>query len=212
MTLSTERLSAVTDFRGDSERAEAPDRLPQQSPAISYRTLAINNPAVDVAELGRKFYSGQFSEAELVALTDRTDYINNDAISRMWGQWVRDLVEPGALPQLFHCTAGKDRTGFAAAIVLLTLGVPRDDVMRDFLLSNDYLAAKIEENIAKIQANSAANVDPDVLRDVLRVSPESLDGAIRAMEAKYGSVDGFIERGLGIDAATRIKLQTLLLE
>ncbi len=206
------QLSAVTDFRSDSERAEAPDRLPQQSPAIAYRTLAINNPAVDVAELGRKLYSGQLSRAELVALTDRTGYINDAAVSRMWGQWVRDMAEPGALPHLFHCTAGKDRTGFAAAIVLLTLGVPRDDVMQDFLLSNEYLAAKIEENVQKIQAHSAVEVDAEVLRQVLGVSPHSLEGAIQAMEAKYGSIDGYIEQGLGIDAATRVKLQTLLLE
>jgi len=206
------QLSAVTDFRGDSERAEAPDRLPQQSPAIAYRTLAINNPAVDVAELGRKFYSGQLSQAELVALTDRRGYINDAAISHMWGQWVRDLAEPGALPHLFHCTAGKDRTGFAAAIVLLTLGVSRDDVMQDFLLSNEYLAAKIEDNVQKIQAHSAAEVDADVLRQVIGVSPKSLEGAIQAMEANYGSIDGYIEQGLGIDGATRLKLQELLLE
>jgi protein-tyrosine phosphatase len=206
------QLSAVTDFRSDSERAESPDRLPQQSPAIAYRTLAINNPAVDVAELGRKFFSGQLTEAELLQLTDRRGYINDLEISRMWGLWVRSLVEPGYLPQLFHCTAGKDRTGFAAAIVLLTLGVPREDVMQDFLLSNEYLAAKIEENVHKIQAISANQINVDVLRQVLGVSPQSLVGAIQAMEAKYGSIDGFIEHGLGIDAATRMKLQTLLLE
>jgi len=48
--------------------------------------LAINNPAFDVTEPGRKFYPGQFSKAELVALSDRTDYISNAGISRMWGQ------------------------------------------------------------------------------------------------------------------------------
>ena len=206
------QLSAITDFRSDSERAQAPDRLPQQSPAIAYRTLAINNPAVDVAELGKKFFSGQLSQDELLALTDRTGYINDADISRMWGQWVRELARPGALPQLFHCTAGKDRTGFAAAMVLLTLGVPRDQVMQDFLLSNEYLAEKIATNVEKIQAHSATDVDAEVLRQVLGVTPTSLEGAFEAMEARYGSIDAYIEQGLGIDNTTRLELQALLLE
>ena len=130
----------------------------------------------------------------------------------MWGQWLAGLAEADNLPHLFHCTAGKDRTGFAAAIVLLTLGVPTDQVMEDFLLSNEYRRAGIEESIEKIQTHSEHEVDAEVLRQVLGVSPRSLEGAIKAMEEKYGSIDGFIEHGLGIDAATRAKLQALLLE
>ncbi|MCP5089723.1 MAG: hypothetical protein GY949_02240, partial [Gammaproteobacteria bacterium] len=110
------RLAAVTDFRGDSERDGAPDRLPQQSPPVDYATLAINNPAMDVAELGRKVLSGELSESELLQLTDRRAYIDDVEISRLWGQWVAGLADPENLPHLFHCTAGKDRTGFAAAL------------------------------------------------------------------------------------------------
>lgn len=60
--------------------------------------------------------------------------------------------------------------------------------------------------------NTEAGVDADVLRQVLGVSPQSLEGAIQAMEANYGSIDGYIEQGFGIDAATRVKLRELLLE
>lgn len=204
-------LVRITDFRSESERLEAPDQLPQQSPAIDYRTLAINDPAVDVAALGRRFYAGDLSSEELLALTDRSAYVYDNSLREGWGQWLRSLAEPGALPQLFHCTAGKDRTGFAAAIVLLTLGVSREEVMVDFLLSNEYLARKIEANLKRIQANSASDIDPELLRQVLGVSPSSLEGAFEAMEQEYGSVDGYIEHGLGVDKATREKLQALLL-
>ncbi|NCF16700.1 MAG: protein-tyrosine-phosphatase [Haliea sp.] len=205
-------LSVVTDFRSQAERDAAPDRLPRQSPAIDYRTLAINNPAVDVAALRETFYSGQLSTEELIALTDRTAYVEDERLRQNWGRWVSSLAEPGALPQLFHCTAGKDRTGFAAALVLLTLGVSKEDVMRDFLLSNEYLAPKIERYVAEIQSRSTADMDGDLLRQVLGVTPHSLDGAFRAMEANYGSIDNYIEQGLGIDPATRDRLRTLLLE
>ena len=64
----------------------------------------------------------------------------------------------------------------------------------------------------KIQANSASQIDAEIIRQAIGVSPQSLNGAIQAMEAKYGSIDGYIENGLGIDEATREKLQSLLLE
>ena len=206
------QLSAVTDFRSDTEIAAAPDRLPQQSPAIAYRTISIVNPVLDVAELGRKVYAGELSEAELLALTDRKGYVSNPEVSRMWGAWVADLADDNNLPHLFHCTAGKDRTGFAAAMVLLTLGVPQDQVMQDFLLSNEYLGATIEDGIEKINATSPTDIDPDVLRQVLGVSPQSLEGAIETMQKEYGSINNFIEQGLGIDPVTRAELQDLLLE
>ena len=206
------QLATVTDLRSESERRQAPTRLPRQSPPIHYQTLDINNPEVDVAALGRKFYSGQLSETELLALTDRTEYINNTALSGIWGQWVADLVKPGALPHLFHCTAGKDRTGFAAALILLTLGVSKDEVMEDFLLTNQVLASHIEATVNKIQSHSAEPVDPDVLRQVIGVTPNSLESAFDAMEAQYGSIQLYIEQGLGIDKQTQAKLRDLLLE
>ena len=210
--LGTLGLAAVTDFRSESERKGTPDRLPQQEPPIAYRTLSVTDPAIDVAELGRSVYAGELSEAELLSLTDRRAYVENPDMSRKWGTWVASLAKADNLPHLFHCTAGKDRTGFAAALLLLTLGVPQDQVMQDFLLSNEHLSTQIENGIKAIRANSSVDVSPEVLRQVIGVTPQSIDGAIASMIARFGSVDGFVERGLGIDAETRIRLQDLLLE
>jgi hypothetical protein len=65
-------LSVITDFRSDQERLEAPDRLPEQASSLFYEVVPVNNPAVDVAELGQKVFSGDLSEAELLQLLDRT--------------------------------------------------------------------------------------------------------------------------------------------
>ncbi len=205
-------LSTVTDFRSDKERQIAPDRLPRQTPPLVYRTVGVNNPALDVAELNRKFLAGELTSEELIALTDRRAYVYDAALREKWGQWLRDLATPGALPQMFHCTAGKDRTGYAAALVLLTLGVSREDVMRDFLLSNEYLQPRIDGGLARFAASYGTEVDPQLLRQVLGVTSESLSGAFDAMEAMYGSVDAYIEEGLGVDEDTRLRLQSLLLE
>ena len=211
-TLASLELVTVVDFRSESEREQAADRLPQQTPPIDYRVVNVNNPALDVKALGRKVYSGELNEAELEALLDRSSYIDDPQLRESWGGWLRSLAEPGALPQLFHCTAGKDRTGFAAAIVLLSLGVDHDQVMADFLASNDYLAVNIHAGVAKIQQHSVQPLDEQLIAQVLGVSPVSLHSAIAAMEARYGSVQGYIEHGLGVDKAMQQRLRELLLE
>jgi protein-tyrosine phosphatase len=205
-------LSRVTDFRSESEREQAADRLPEQNPAIDYRVVNVNNPVLDVKALGQKVYAGQLTDAELRSLLDRSSYIDDPQLRHAWGNWLRGLAEPGALPQLFHCTAGKDRTGFAAALVLMTLGVEREQVMEDFLLSNYYLADRIESGVEKISQYSSSPLDEDLLAQVLGVSSASLEGAITAMEARYGSVEDYIESGLGVDKATQQRLRDLLLE
>jgi len=205
-------LATITDFRSDSERSAAPDRLPRQTPALRYRTVAVSNPAVDVKELGRKVFAGELTHSELEALLDRRAYVNDPALRRAWGDWLRSLAEPGALPQVFHCTAGKDRTGFAAAIVLLALGVPRTTVMEDFLLSNHYLEASIDRDVTRIQSEAKTQLDEQLLRQVVGVSAASLQQAFTEMESRFGSVDNYLTVGLGLDATTRMRLRELLLE
>jgi protein-tyrosine phosphatase len=205
-------IAAITDLRSDLERAKNPDRLPDQSPPIKYATIEINNPALDIVLLGNKIFSGQISTPELKALLDRTTYVTNPTLRAEWGQWLKSLAEPNNLPHLFHCTAGKDRTGYAAALILITIGVSKEQVMKDFLLSNTYLQEKTEQSMKYILANASSPIDEDTLRAVIGVSSVSLESAYEAMEAEYGSVDIFIEKGLGIDTNTRQKIKSLVLK
>ncbi len=205
-------VTTVVDFRAESEREGAVDQLPVQDPPIDYQVVSVNNPALDVKALGRKVFSGELNEMELEDLLDRSAYIDDPRLRDSWGGWLRSLAQPGALPQLFHCTAGKDRTGFAAALVLLALGVERDQVMEDFLASNHYLGADIEAGVARIQQHSNEPLSEELIRQVLGVSPSSLEGAIATMEARYGSVQGYLEQGLGLDEETQRVLRALLLE
>ncbi len=105
-------------------------------------------------------------------------------------------------PLVFHCTAGKDRTGFAAALILLALGVPHDDVMRDYLLTNERLKPKSEW---KGLAPEAASV-------LYRVQPEFLDAAFEAVEQAYGGVESYLREGLGLREAERARLKHLYLD
>lgn len=105
-------------------------------------------------------------------------------------------------PLVFHCTAGKDRTGFAAALILKALGVPHDEVMRDYLLTNQRLKPKSEWK----------GLAPEAAAVLYRVQPEFLDAAFEAVEQKYGGVETYLREGLGLREAERARLRELYLE
>jgi protein-tyrosine phosphatase len=111
-----------------------------------------------------------------------------------------------------HCTAGKDRTGFAAAAVLRTLGVPLETVYEDFLLTNHYTAAEIERTLWIIRLVSLFRTDPEQVRPVLGVERAYLEAAFGAIDEQYGSFDTYRRDALGLDDAETAAFRRLALE
>ncbi|MEZ4331555.1 MAG: tyrosine-protein phosphatase [Myxococcota bacterium] len=205
-------LRRITDLRTDDERRSAPDVLPVFDGAPTYRSLSMVVPGTDVRALVRRLYEGRLADEELRVLTDRRQFVRSPLLRARMGEWIRSLIEPDALPQLFHCTGGKDRTGIGAAFVLLALGVPRAQVMEDFLLSNRYLSPSIERTIERIARHAEKPIDEAGLRAVLGVDRHSLAQVFEAIDADYGSTERFLDRGLGVDADVRERLRARLLE
>ena len=205
-------IVSVTDLRSEKEIEDAPDALPKTSPPVQYRVLPINDESVDIKALGRQIVKGEIDDAQIMMLLDHRRFITNPAHRKSWGDWVTSLNEDQKSPHLFHCTSGKDRAGYGAAILLLTLGVPKDTVMNDFLLSNIVYADYIDKMVGKIDKYVRKDVDTDLIRKVMGVSRETLVATFAEMETQYGSIDGFIEEGLGINADTRESLQEKFLE
>lgn len=205
-------IKAITDLRSSDERIQEPNRIPASYPGPVYNVLPINDRPVDIRALGRKIVTGKITDADIDDLLDHRKFITNDSHRAYWGQWLRDLANDGAAPHLFHCTSGKDRTGFGASVFLLTMGVPEDTVKADFLLSNavleDYNAARIVEIDDKVPGSIAE----ELFRKILGVSESTIDKSFAEMKSRYGSIDGFIRDGLGVDDATRAKLQSKFLE
>jgi len=205
-------IRAITDLRSGPERLQEPDRIPASYPGPVYNVLPINDRPVDIRVLGRKIAMGSITDADIDDLLDHRKFVTNASHREYWGAWLRDLANDNATPHLFHCTSGKDRAGFAASIFLLALGVPEETVKEDFLLSNavleDYNAARIIE----IDERIPGDIDEDLFRKIMGVSEETIDLSFAEMKSRFGSIDGFIRDGLGIDDATRAKLKNKFLE
>jgi protein-tyrosine phosphatase len=186
----------VLDLRGVAERETAVCVLE----GVTVHSLAIEPTIVqvlsDLTDAGRTL-----TQADVVAHMQDTyrGFVrhNTHRFASLFGH----LLESDD-PLVFHCTAGKDRTGFAAALILLSLGVSPDDVMRDYLLTNERLRPKYDW---KGLAPEAASV-------LYRVQPEFLDAAFEAVEQQYGGVEAYFREGLGLREAERARLRQLYLQ
>lgn len=207
--ISALNVKVVTDFRSDKERQQEPDQLPE---GVEYNVLPINDKPVDIRKLSRKIIMGRIKEDEVMNLLDHRRFITNAAHRQSWGDWVESLADDAATPQIYHCTSGKDRAGYGTAIVLLTLGMNKDVVMEDFLFSNAVLKGYNDATIAKIEERVGKRESLETIRMIMGVKRETLETTFATMEADYGSIDGFIRDGLGIDAATRQALQDKFLK
>ncbi len=195
--LSDLGLARVCDFRGSQERAASACVLP----GVAVHALSIE-PTV-VQGMQALLAAGTTLTAQAtVALMEQTyrDFVldNTPRFADLFGH----LLENDQ-PLVFHCTAGKDRTGFAAALILSALGVPRTVVMQDFLLTNAYYRQP------KVAAGFASQ---DVLDVLWRVQAGFLEAAFETVDAGHGSVDRYLASALGLGPTQRQRLEQLYLQ
>ncbi len=119
------------------------------------------------------------------------------------------LGRPDRLPVLFHCATGKDRTGWASAVFLTFLGVPPDIVLADYLRSNDHILPRYAP---MIETFVAAGGERAILTAVFGVRRQHLEAAFAELTHQYGTVDQYLDRGLGIDQMAQASLRALYLE
>ena len=205
-------IRTITDLRSSNERIQEPNRLPASYPGVVYNVLPINDRPVDIRAMGRKIVTGNITDKDIDDLLDHRKFITNPDHRSYWGEWLRNLVNNDSTPHLFHCTSGKDRTGFGASIFLLTIGVPEETVKADFLLSNSVLADYNDARIKEIDARIPGKINEDIFRKILGVSEKTIDLSFAQMKSDFGSIDGFIRDGLEIDDDIRLQLQDKFLE
>jgi protein-tyrosine phosphatase len=189
-------IRRVLDFRGVDERTSAVCALPQ----VHVHSLAIEPTIVQV--LSDLTESGQrLSEADVAGHMQDTYRGFVRTSTHRFAEFFGLLLESSS-PTVFHCTAGKDRTGFAAALVLYALGATRDEVVQDYLLTNDRL---------KPPSFVWRGLEPQVAQVLWGVRPEFLEAAFGAIEQDYGGLESYLRDGLRLGRAERERLNALYL-
>ncbi|MBC2263425.1 tyrosine-protein phosphatase [Listeria booriae] len=125
-----------------------------------------------------------------------------------------DIIEKEEVPFLFHCTAGKDRTGVLGALLLKLLDVPENTILADYELTNQYADNILGEMQGLVNAfsNSEKKIDLENFRPMAEARPAYLEIAFDEMQKEYGSVDAYLEKGIGITPSEKAKFQTMMLE
>lgn len=119
---------------------------------------------------------------------------------------LREIADGKQGPLLYHCTSGKDRTGWMSYVLLGALAVPEATAERDYLASNTFRGAYDAQVRAGLKASGRMQ-NPDLLIPLQEVRQDYLDAATTQMEADYGSLYGYLTDGLGLDLRTLAKLQ-----
>lgn len=201
-------ISTVVDFRTPYEKQEDPDQLP---PTVNYVERPVDVEGTAVKQLMETITSGELEgfDARKVLIDANRGFVRS--FTPVFGAHLKSLIEPDTLPVVAHCTGGKDRAGFAAALTLLALGVPEQTVIKDFLKTNTYTEDKIEKYVWMIRLGSFFKTDPDVIRPLLGVEEVYIQTAIDTIKQDYGSVETYLKQGVGMSEADLSKLRSRLL-
>lgn len=189
-------LKTVVDFRTDTEKEgglggmlpAAPDILP--STVTNTYDLKINAGNIFSDEIIGAISKGMSEEETAQIMIDSyVEMVNFDDYVAQYKEFFKYIQDANTLPLSFHCSAGKDRTGVATMLILSALDVDKETIMKDYLLSKDYIASKY---------SSFLKIYPQIA-PLVTVDEKYLNAAYDAIDKKYGSMTKFLTETLGID-------------
>jgi len=199
--LAGRHIYDVVDFRGTEESKKAADRL---LPNTKYTLCPAGSENVgDWMKIASSLTS---ADSLMMSFYTSTQYFGD-----RYKPFFDELLQmPDTTALLFHCTAGKDRTGMGAALLLYALGVPKATIMQDYVATNTYRAAENEQAAKAMVAYM--HVSERVANDMMAAKPQYLQATFNAIEQKYGSVDKFLTNVIGLDKAKIKALRAKYLE
>lgn len=203
-------IRTVVDLRTADERRWAPDRLPRGARLFVADVLG-DHPGVTAARVrvllsdpdGAAEVLGGGRAQELFTQTYRQMVLSPGAAAA-YRAFLETAADPAARPLLFHCTAGKDRTGWAAALLLLIAGASRDVVRAEFLAANPAERGAVGPYVQRFLD---AGGDPDIAAAVVDVRPRYMEAALDAMDERWGGLDGYLRDALRVPDASLEKLR-----
>ncbi|WP_344738013.1 tyrosine-protein phosphatase [Microbacterium awajiense] len=198
-------IRAVYDLRTADERAANANVVPQGTEYIVFDILA-DRPGAGPAQMLQVLSDPAAAEKLLgdgkaVKMFEQSyrQFLSLPSAITGYRQFFTLLAEKEHRPALFHCTTGKDRTGWAAAALLMMLGVGDDDVRADYLLTNDSLVPALQPMVDRF---ASIGGDPELLAPVIGVREEYLDAARSEMQSRFGDVETYFSKGLGLSSGT----------
>lgn len=199
-------LDLVVDLRREDEQRREPSRLPEDVEVLS-ANITPGSQASAMYANSRAIDSGEAMFAFMCEINRQFVVSQTEAYREVFAA----ILDSGAERLLFHCSAGKDRTGFAVAMLHLALRVSPVMLREDYLLSGRYYDPAVELPNAR-RKYPVDHLADEQLLPMLRVDDAYLDSALGAIEEHYGDAETYLAQGLGLDGAARRELRRRFVE
>nr|WP_277930397.1 MULTISPECIES: tyrosine-protein phosphatase [unclassified Pseudomonas] len=195
-------IKAVYDLRTPSEIAATPDTMISGATWQNIDIIGSTTSGSNITNISFK------SAADAIAMMEQTNraFVSDAGMRGQFGKLFNELASVDAA-QLFHCTAGKDRTGWTAAVLQSIAGVDNATIMANYLATNDYTAARVAATLKALPPSMAAIYEP-----LLGVQASYLQAGLDEVTAQYGSMDNYLKQGLGLSQETIYVLRGKLVE
>lgn len=204
--LTNMQLRTSCDLRTMAEVEEAPDKLPDSVTYVGLPVVMQERRSRQVRNLLK--YRAQMDAAMLDAYT-RVGIENNPAV---FGGVIKQIANADNLPLVVHCTAGKDRTGMAIALLLTVLGVPDDTILADYSLSNAHFDAIHAMGEKAITPLKRFGVTTATMMPLFTANPEVMAATLAHVRETYGSAEDYLITRGGVTPAEIVQVRALLLE
>ena len=209
-------LKTIVDYRGDFERKNNEDK------PITGAKVVYLDPKADVAAMASseaKDHSEMFDTSKLTAamakgfmIAQNVEFVTNENSKQAFRQLLDLVLDKKNIPLVHHCRGGKDRTGFGALLILSLLGVSKQDILEDYMLTNFY---KKEKNESSLQEMMEKTNNEDLVLAFRYMKEANLDyiyAALEEIEQKYGDVVQYCKQELNVTDAEIATLREFYLE
>ena len=192
LKLEQMNLATIIDLRAGREIAQRPDKV--VSTVIDLIHIDIHDAARDKAE---KFLENNDAKGlETVLIGDYIRMVNIHQAD--FSKFLNILSTTENLPLVYHCAAGKDRTGMATVLLLVALGAGMEAIWKDYMATNDFCVISTEKIISKVKKSG---LNGDLLRPLLEVREEYLNAALAEIDTQFGGLENYVVNVLNADVA-----------
>jgi protein-tyrosine phosphatase len=205
-------LDTLIDFRSSAEKLEEPNYLPEP---IGFTILEI--PVLDdgnkamVGEVMERIESGNFEGFDPGEAMIQANRQFASKFTPQFSEYIHTVLDADGAPVAWHCSAGKDRTGFAAAILLRILGVPQETIMADYMASLEPAMGSRKSQLLLLRVFKGEEA-ADNVAVLMGVEPQWLEAAFAEIDSSWGSFDNYVTNGLQLSPADVQRLRDNLLE
>ena len=202
-------LKTVVDYRSTYEEKERPDR---EIAGVAYlHTRPLEDPgATNILDTQIKMDSAD-DAVTMLSQANRT-LANSKHANSVYRQLLLTALDPSQVPIVQHCTAGKDRVGVGSATMLLALGVPRETIIADYLLSNDNQISASKLTGAVAGGQEVTDEQLKLFQALAMVRADYLQAFFDEIDTLFGGTEGYLKNGLGLTDEELAQFQALYLE